>query len=66
MNNGNRRWGKSRRCEFKFDQYTLDCIDKIMGLGFNNRKDAVVYAIQSTVERIQLEEDVKKGRKVKA
>lgn len=49
-----------KRSEFKFDKHTLDCIEKIMKRGFNNKKDAVVYAIQSTAERMEMAEEKKK------
>jgi hypothetical protein len=40
------------RCEFVIDEYTDLCIEKIKGLGFTSRKDAIKYAIQRTAEAI--------------
>ncbi len=44
---------RGERCEYVFDKYTMDCIEKIKALGFSSRKEAVKFAVHQLADRIE-------------
>lgn len=55
------RRGRGARCEYVFDKYTIDCIEKIKDLGFSSRKEAVKFAIHQMADRTERGEIKKKN-----